>query len=181
MRTPSRQQRIEHFERVHRERGLPLTIQRRAVFDAIVDRDDHPTADQVYEQIRRRVSGLSRATVYRILDKLVELGLIIETCHPGSAARFDAKIHQHHHLVCMACEKIIDVEDERLNHVDWPDVKGLGFQIREYHIHFRGLCADCRGNQKKGGGTAGKTRSLTAKRPTGRKRNQANRKRRTKP
>lgn len=138
------QHRFQQFGRVCRERGLPITTQRKTIFEMILDRTDHPTADQVYDQVRERIHTISRTTVYRILDTLVELGLITKICHHGSAARFDPRIHQHHHLVCLHCEKIIDVDEKRLNNVAWPDVPGHEFEIRDYHIHFRGVCAACR-------------------------------------
>jgi Fur family peroxide stress response transcriptional regulator len=119
-------------------------MQRRAVFEAILEREDHPTADQVYDIVRADAPEIARMTVYRILGTLVRIGLVAKTCHPGSSARFDPKIRQHHHLVCLDCNGIIDLEDERLNNVPRPDVRRLGFEITDYHIHFRGRCAACR-------------------------------------
>ena len=139
-----KQHRMEEFQRFCRGRGLPLTAQRRAVFEAMLTRQDHPTADRIYADIRFRLPGISRTTVYRILDTLVGTGMISRICHPGSAARFDPKIRRHHHLVCMHCEKIIDIESPRLDRIPWPDVGDCGFEIDDYHIHFRGTCAECR-------------------------------------
>ena len=139
-----RQQRIDHFFAAHRESGLPVTTQRRAVFEAILDRRDHPTAEQVYRAVRAGLPQISRMTVHRILGTFVSLGLLSKTCHPGSSARFDPKLHQHHHLVCLDCGDILDLEDARLNQLPWPDVGRHGFQIEDYHIHFRGRCARCR-------------------------------------
>jgi len=181
MRPAPDQQRIEHFERTCRARRLPVTIQRRTVFEAIVDRHDHPTADQIYAQIRGRLPGISRATVYRILDTFVELGLITRICHLGSAARFDPKIHQHHHLVCMECERIIDVEDARMDRVPWPDVGACGFEIRDCHVHFRGLCADCRGTRKAKAASARPMGRRNDRRGTGQAQARPRRQRRTKP
>jgi len=144
MTTEQKQNRLGILERACRKRGLPVTAQRRTVFAMILDRQDHPTADQVYEQVRRRLPTISRTTVYRVLDSLVGLGLITKICHPGSAARFDPKVHRHHHLVCLYCERIMDLEEQRLNRIAWPDVRRYGFEIRDYHIHFRGVCAGCR-------------------------------------
>jgi Fur family transcriptional regulator, peroxide stress response regulator len=93
------QQRIDRFVAAHRESRLPITTQRRAVFDAILDRHDHPTAEQVYRAVRDELPQISRMTVRRILGTFVSLGLVVKTCHPGSSARFDPKLHQHHHLV----------------------------------------------------------------------------------
>jgi Fur family transcriptional regulator, peroxide stress response regulator len=138
------QQRMERFFAAHREGGLPVTTQRRAVFEAIQARTDHPTAEQLYRAVRAQLPQVSRMTVHRILGAFVSLGLVARTCHPGSAARFDPKLHQHHHLVCLSCGRIVDVEDPRLNRIRWPEVKTREFQIEDYNIHFRGRCCRCR-------------------------------------
>jgi len=144
MSPPEKQQRIARFFAAHRETGLPVTTQRRAVFEAILGRRDHPTAEQVYRAVRGELPQISRMTVRRILGTFVSLGLLSKTCHPGSSARFDPKLHQHHHLVCLNCGDILDLEDARLNQLPWPNVGRHGFQIEDYHIHFRGRCARCR-------------------------------------
>ncbi len=137
---------MDPFLVAHRESGLPVTTQRCAVFDAILDRTDHPTAEQLYRAVRGKLPQISRMTVHRILGTFVSLGLVAKTCHLGSAARFDPKLHQHHHLVCLDCGRIIDVEDPRLNHIPWPKVNPGEFQIVDYHVHFRGRCARCQQN-----------------------------------
>src|ERR1700759_26466 len=115
-----RKERLEHFFAAHRESGLPVTTQRRAVFDAILDRTDHPTAEHLYSEVRHQLPQISRMTVHRILGNFVSLGLVAKTCHPGSAARFDPKLEQHHHLVCLDCGRIMDVDTPRLDHLPWP-------------------------------------------------------------
>ncbi|MBN2490148.1 MAG: transcriptional repressor [Planctomycetes bacterium] len=146
-----RQQRIACLEQTCHEHGLPVTVQRRAVFEAVLDHRDHPTADQVYGQVKTQVRGISRASVYRILDALVELGLITRICHHISAARFDGKVHRHHHLVCSHCESIIDLDAEAIPRIAPPDVAGVGFQIDDYCVHFRGTCARCCARSRKKG------------------------------
>lgn len=138
-----KKERMERFITAHRESGLPVTTQRRAVFEAILDHGDHPTAEQLHREVRRQLPDISRMTVHRILGAFVSLGLVAKTCHPGSTARFDPKTGQHHHLVCLDCGRIIDVEDPRLNQLPWPDVNTHQFQIEGYHIHFRGRCSRC--------------------------------------
>ena len=152
-----KERRIARFESAHRKSGLPVTVQGRAVFEAMLDRRDHPTADQVFHAVHPRLPQLSRMTVYRILGTLFSLGLLSKTCHPGSSARFDPKLEQHHHLVCLECGDIIDLEDPRLNQLPWPHVGRQGFQIEDYHIHFRGRCARCRQRAKTP--TAGRQRA----------------------
>jgi Fur family peroxide stress response transcriptional regulator len=147
MTSADKKSRMDRFFAAHREGGLPVTTQRRAVFEAILDRLDHPTAEQLYQETRRQLPQISRMTVHRILGAFVSLGLVSKTCHPGSAARFDPKVAQHHHLVCLDCGRIVDVEDPRLNRLPWPKVKPGEFQIEDYHIHFRGRCARCSARQ----------------------------------
>ena len=141
-----KQQRMDRFFAAHRESGLPVTTQRRAVFEAILDRTDHPTAEQLYREVRGQLPQISRMTVHRILGAFVSLGLVAKTCHPGSAARFDPRVSQHHHLVCLDCGRILDVEDPRLNRLPWPEVDPQEFQIQDCLVHFRGRCARCRQN-----------------------------------
>lgn len=143
MSSADQQQRLDRFLAAHRESGLPVTIQRRAVFEAILDREDHPTAEQVYRAVRQDLPQISRMTVHRILGTFASLGLVAKACHPGSAARFDPKIRQHHHLVCLDCGAILDVEDRRLNNIPRPHVDPGQFIIRDYHVEFRGRCAGC--------------------------------------
>lgn len=143
MKAAEKQQRLDQFLAAHRARGLPVTTQRRAVFEAMLERKDHPTADQVYRAVRLGLPQISRMTAHRILNAFVSLGLVARTCHPGSAARYDPKIEPHHHLVCLDCGKIIDIEDLRLNRIPWPKVDPGQFTIQECHVHFRGHCARC--------------------------------------
>jgi Fur family peroxide stress response transcriptional regulator len=147
----TRQRRIDELEQACREHGLPVTVQRRAVFEAILDRENHPTADGIYDQIKEQVPGISRTTVYRILDTFVQLRLITRICHHSSSARFDPKIHRHHHLVCSHCDTIIDLDDKAVSKVKMPHVKAHGFEVDDYYVHFHGICAKCRAQTKKTG------------------------------
>ena len=121
-----------------RERGIPLTHQRRVIFDSIVDRRDHPTADQIYDSVREQLPQISRMTVYRVLDLFVDLGVISKVCHPGVAIRFDPTTEAHHHLICVRCSKLYDLDTGR-----------LGFEVQDYAIQFRGVCKECRRKKRK--------------------------------
>jgi len=134
---------LQMLEARCRERGLPVTLQRRAVFDEILDRRDHPTADQVFDVLSRRLGGISRATVYRALDTLVDLGLVRRMAHADAVARFDPLTERHHHLVCDRCGKVVDLPDDSIPRVAPPKAPP-GFTIRDYTVHFTGICSNCR-------------------------------------
>jgi Fur family peroxide stress response transcriptional regulator len=136
--------RIATFEVEYRRRGLALTIQRRAVFEELAQRTDHPTADQVYDALHARLPGLSRTTVYRVLDTLVEQGFARRVHHAGAVARFDPMTGRHHHLVCDGCGRLVDLPADTVPGIPLPDARGTGFRVDDYSISFSGLCKSCR-------------------------------------
>jgi Fur family peroxide stress response transcriptional regulator len=141
---PNRQgPRVAAFEAECRRRGLAVTIQRRTVFGELAGRRDHPTADQVYEAVRGRLPGLSRTTVYRVLEALVDAGLARKVHHAGGAARFDPMTGRHHHLACEACGRLVDLEDALVPPLRLPATTGTGFRIKDYSVSFTGLCPVC--------------------------------------
>jgi Fur family peroxide stress response transcriptional regulator len=135
--------RIEAFEQLCRRQGMPLTVQRRLILEALLRREDHPTVDRIFEDVRRKVPGVSRTTVYRVLETLVKVGVARKVSHPQATARFETKTERHHHLVCFRCEKVVDLEDSSLNRVPLPDARLYGFDIEDYSIYFRGICSGC--------------------------------------
>lgn len=136
-------QRIRELAGLCQARGVPLTVQRRFILHTLLDMGDHPTADEVFAEAKRRLPGISRTTVYRVLDALVKLGAIGKACTPGSAARYDAGTHRHHHLVCTRCDRVMDFDAPSLDLPVLPSVSRLGFQINDYSIHFKGVCEAC--------------------------------------
>lgn len=140
----NRAESLERLERICHDRGLPLTSQRTTVLEVLLERDDHPTADQVFEAVRSRSPRISRRTVYRVLDTLAELGLIRRVHHPGATARFDAKTHRHHHLVCIQCNRIVDLDSPGLDAIPLPKGKPQGFDICGFSVQLIGTCPDCR-------------------------------------
>jgi Fur family peroxide stress response transcriptional regulator len=140
----TKKQRLEDFRRLCRERGLPLTEQRQTVLEEVLELDNHPTADRVHEAVARRDPGVSRATVYRALESLARIGVITKACHPGKAIRYDSRTETHHHLVCLRCDEVIDITDERLDALPVPDTSPYGFEVSDFRVQLRGICRRCR-------------------------------------
>lgn len=135
---------VRQFEAACRAQGLPVTVQRRRIFEALLGRTDHPTPDQVYAAVQDTLPGVSRTTVYRVLETLVGLGILAKACSPSAATRVDPRMQRHHHLVCQRCDRLLDVDDAAVEHrIRPPDVRGQGFVIHAYSIYFTGLCAAC--------------------------------------
>jgi Fe2+ or Zn2+ uptake regulation protein len=77
------------------------------------------------------------------MDTLLELGVIRRVHLTGVTGRFDGKIRRHHHLVCMHCNRIIDIHDERLDQLPVPNRKLQGFEVVDFAVQFSGTCSDC--------------------------------------
>jgi len=141
METPAH---LQEFEAACRAYGIPVTVQRRRIFEALCDRTDHPTPEQVYASVKDALPGVSRTTVYRVLETLVRVGMLAKAASPGTARRVDPRTSRHHHLVCKRCDRLVDVDDAVVAHeIRLPDVKRQGFTIADYSIYFTGLCAKC--------------------------------------
>ena len=120
---------------------VPLTHQRLAVYEELSARHDHPSAESLYERLRRSYPSLSLATVYKTLQTLHEMGMVARVDSPTAQARYDAIVATHHHAVCTGCGKIEDLFDARLDKLPAP--KSPGFVSAGHSVHFHGLCAKC--------------------------------------
>ncbi|MEP7028067.1 MAG: Fur family transcriptional regulator [Candidatus Eisenbacteria bacterium] len=133
---------LDRFTRACREQGTPVTHQRLAVYRALLESPGHPDAETVHRQLRPEYPTLSAGTVYKTLEMLEGLGLVKKVGATGPSRRFDANRHPHHHLWCVRCHSLTDIELDAGRAVDLP--ADLGFQVIEYTIQFSGVCAQCR-------------------------------------
>jgi len=119
------------------------TRQLEATYRALCERDDHPSAEQVYASVRAALPSTSRGTVYRNLQKLVEDERIRVVPVAGRSARYDGRVEPHDHFVCTACGDLVDV-----HRADAPVAKpprGLGgHRIEAVAVTYFGLCRGCR-------------------------------------
>lgn len=100
------------IEALFADRGLRCTNQRRALYAALASHKYHPTAEQLYYQVRGRVQGLSLATVYNTLEALCRCGLARKYSGEAGTARYDACVHNHVHTCCQHTGAVHDVPDE---------------------------------------------------------------------
>jgi len=120
--------------------GLKITPQRVAVYEVLLSREDHPTVEEVYEEVKRRYPFISLATVYRTVETLEELGLVKKVAYWGNSIRYDANIEDHHHLICVRCGAIRDIHID----TDWKPPKDIeGYKVEKYSLHIYGVCPSC--------------------------------------
>lgn len=129
------------------------TRQRRLVLEAVQASEDHPTAAQVYQRVRRRYPGIAYATIYNALRWWVEQGELREFTFGDDAARYDRNRDRHDHAVCTKCGRLVDV-NVRLPRKLFDDVRRrTGLEIASHHVQFLGLCPHCGGARKASGTT----------------------------
>ena len=100
-----------------KEKGLKVTPQRLAIYEAIVKLDNHPMAENVIEYIKENHPNISVGTVYKVLDSLVENELLKKVKTEKDIMRYDPVLSNHHHLYCAETDRIEDYEDEELNNL----------------------------------------------------------------
>ena len=118
------------------------TRQRQLVLDAVRARHDHPTADQIYLDVRAADDRISRGTVYRNLSVLNDSGEILHVKVPG-ADRYDCRREPHYHLLCTGCGAVMDVPMPYRAELDREVASATGYEISRHRTVFEGLWPDC--------------------------------------
>lgn len=140
---PSKAHREDFVARC-RAAGLSVTHQRLAIFEAVMANSNrHPSAEIIYQTVRERYPTISFNTIYKNLETLEELGIVVKVNPLYNEARYDADVRPHHHLICRQCKTIVDVHDKKLDSVPAPEEAGNGFRVENWTVQFTGLCAGC--------------------------------------
>ena len=126
--------------------GFRFTSQRRHVYDVLLQKLDHPTAEDVFIRAKHDLPDISMATVYNCLDALVQCGLVRQVQLQRGATRFCPNMEEHAHYHCDQCGAVFDVPLEKAA----PAVSGpKGFKVNHYEVAVHGLCAACAAKRKK--------------------------------
>lgn len=118
------------------------TKQRQLILEAVKESSTHPTADELFQQIRTRLPTISLATVYRNLNLLAEDGVIRKIAMPGMPDRFDRNMETHDHLWCERCGRVFDFTLPQAIDRQIEEVSGM--EVRQYTLVAQGRCATCR-------------------------------------
>jgi Fur family transcriptional regulator, peroxide stress response regulator len=131
------------FIAVLREHGLQVTYQRLAIYQVICEHKEHPSAEEIYQQVRKRFPMISLGTVYKTLERFHEVGLIQKVSPVTEVARYEANTTHHHHMICLECQTIQDFEDADSN-VNLAAPEGSSFKVLRRQVVLQGYCAHCK-------------------------------------
>jgi Fur family transcriptional regulator, peroxide stress response regulator len=126
-----------------RDHGLQVTYQRLAIYQALYHTKEHPSAEIIYQQVKKRFPMISLGTVYKTLERFYEVGLIQKVSPVTEVARYDAKTGPHHHLVCLECQSIQDADALVAEH-KYSLPEKSGFQVLRQQVVLQGYCQNCR-------------------------------------
>lgn len=144
-RDPAMRAFIEHC----RARGVAVTKQRLAIFEALSSSRAHPSAEELHELVKQKLPSLSLATVYKNLDSLREIGAVGDVNPLHVRGRYEAVLpgtgvgHPHHHLVCTKCHRIFDLAEELVPTPRVDAVTAPGFTVQSVRVQVEGVCGEC--------------------------------------
>ena len=122
---------------------LRLTTQRQVILEELTKVKTHPTANELYDMVRKRLPRIGLGTVYRNLELMAENGMILKIEVGGSQKRFDATTDTHYHIRCSQCGRVDDIDMPVITDLVKEASSTSSYQIIGHHIEFTGICSEC--------------------------------------
>ena len=120
---------------------MKYSRQRELIYNVVAKNKVHPSADEIYDILKKDNPNLSLATVYRNLNQLAENNEILKVQIPGQKDRYDCTVHEHYHFVCSNCSTVYDIEKSS---IPAPLLETInGHSISSFDLTINGICKDC--------------------------------------
>ena len=131
------------FREICQKNGIAVTHQRQVLYEVMKSMHGHPSPEEVYAKVKKKVPAISLATVYKNIHLFVESGVFRKmSLHHGSV-RVEMNDEPHHHMVCSKCRKITDIGEKELGLAGKRNRLPDGFLVERYAVDVIGLCAKC--------------------------------------
>jgi len=128
--------------------NMRLTTQRQIILEELGKVTSHPTANEVYDMVRKRLPRIGLGTVYRNLELMADSGIILKLEVGGTQKRFDATVAPHYHVRCTSCGRVDDIDIEVQNKINQIAENASDYMILGHHIEFSGMCPRCSGEKE---------------------------------
>ncbi len=140
------------------DNGYKTTTQRVLVYDILKEnKDQHLSTEEIYDLIKNKNPRMGIATIYRTLQLFEEIRLVYKHNFDDGYSRYEilstnnTEVHQHHHLLCKKCGKIIEVKEDLMNSLEEIIEKQYNFEILNHVVKFTGICCQCRNKENENG------------------------------
>jgi len=144
-----KKEKLEAFRQKCRAGRLNMTPQRTAIYEILIECEDHPRAEDIYERIRSAFPDIAIDTVYRTLNTFSEMGLIHVVEGYGEAKRYDPDVGLHHHFRCRQCGRIVDFRDAAFDRLQAPAQIAQKHSVATVKVVLEGVCDLCLAEKKK--------------------------------
>ncbi len=134
---------LKKFLNEIKNKGFKITKQREEILEIFMKHGGHPSAEEIYDTLKKRKSKMGLATVYRTLNMLKSIGVISERKWGDNKLRFEITSEHHDHLICIKCGKIIEFVDDTIEARQQEIAKRFGFKITGHRHELIGTCKDC--------------------------------------
>ncbi len=141
------EEKIRSMEKALRSAGFRLSSQRRAILEYLAGCVSHPSAGQVFKEVKEKHRGLSLATVYNTLGVLTRMSLVKVMEFDGTNNRYDPNVAPHVHLICTVCGKIEDLQ-HGIPVLPKEIKEKVGFEVLDSRLEYYGVCAECRAGEQ---------------------------------
>ena len=142
---------IDYLKKILQEKDYKMTGQRKEILQIFLDQPSqhHLSAEDVHLILRNKKSEIGLATVYRSLELLASLGILLKIDFGDGCSRYelnttDPNSHCHHHLICLKCRKVIEFDEDKLDELEHTIAERSGFKIINHEVKFFGYCKECR-------------------------------------
>lgn len=131
-----------------RKAGIRITPQRQAIIRYLITSHSHPTADEIYHALSPDFPNISVATIYNNLRVFKSIGIVKELTYGDASSRFDFNTHNHYHVICEKCGKIVDFHYPQLDEVEQLAQHITEFDVTHHRMEIYGLCKECKGKEE---------------------------------
>jgi len=140
---------LDRFKELCKQHNIKLTPQRLIIYEALLNNEDHPSTDMVYQQVRQTFPTISFDTVNRTLLTFYDMGVAGVVEGSGNPKRFDSNLKKHHHFQCLRCRRIIDIYNEEYDAIPIPQELRERHHVLNLTVHLDGICDQCKTDKER--------------------------------
>ena len=133
------------FRKRCKEHGLSMTPQRLAIYKALIESTEHPSAENIFNSVREDFPDIAIDTIYRTLSTFSEIGIIHVVEGYGEVKRYDPDIEPHHHFRCTSCNRIVDLHLDTFGKLKIPLGLKKKYNVSNIKVILEGACDGCTG------------------------------------